>query len=82
VQKNFLFFTIFNVNLCEFMKNNVISRNCPHCSLIEMDTPIINLMERFDNLNLKYLNSALVNGNELIHELYGRITWNTQRIQL
>ena len=26
VQKNFLFFTIFNVNLCEFMKNNVISR--------------------------------------------------------
>jgi hypothetical protein len=27
-------------------------------------------MERFDILNLKYFNSALVNGNELIHELW------------
>ena len=41
-----------------------------YSSISEIETPIIDLTERFDKLNVKYFENAINNDNELIRELW------------
>ena len=47
----------------------ILNRKSLYSSLSDIDTQIIKLENRFDNLNIKYFENALINNNELIREL-------------
>ena len=63
----------------------ILNRKSLYSSLSDIDTQIIKLENRFDNLNIKYFENALINNNELIRELwsdYNSYTKNRAKICL
>jgi hypothetical protein len=61
---------LIKLNIIQNKAIKIINKKSIYSSLSDIDTEIINLAERFNYLNLKYLTNALVNNNELITELW------------
>ena len=58
------------ISIIQSKATKIINKKSIYSSLSEIETSIIDLMARFDNLNVKYLKKALDSNNELIQELW------------
>jgi hypothetical protein len=58
------------LNIIQNKAIKIINRKSIFSSLSDINTGIISLTERFNKLNVKYFENALLNNNELIRELW------------
>jgi hypothetical protein len=65
------------LNIIQNKAIKIINRKSIFSSLSDIDTGIISLTERFNKLNVKYFENALLNNNELIRELWSDYNFYT-----